>query len=229
MCLFQCVCSPLLVCFPSIDVSYQQDTGYEVEFTVYTDDEGRYKCKTVSAADGGPCVIPKRPSRKRGNGPKKEEDADKKEGEGEAKNGKNDKAKDGKKPAGGGGRQPRKRFDTDISDDIKEQMKEKKFDMRQTSLLVTVDKARLKFGPDGYAALAHADGVLAEGSFSCDDEGKVTLTWKNMLKYEGDEWKSQDAAADTSGVLVGSFNWKDGTFRRIEVINGGFVFMMHLI
>ena len=90
-------------------------------------------------------------------------------------------------------------------------MKEKKLDMRQTSLLVVLEKSRLKFGPDGYAALCHADGIMAEGSFACDGEGKVTLTWKNMLKFSGGEWKPEDPIANTSnGVLVGSFNWSDG-------------------
>lgn len=182
-----------------------QDSGYEVEFTVYKDDEGRYKCKTVSAADGSPCVIPKRPNRKRGKGGKKEAAAAEEETNGKAEGGEVVE----KENTGRGGRQPRKRFDTDISDEIKQKMKAKKFDMRQNSLLVTIDKTRLKFGPEGYAALAHADGILAEGSFTCDEKGDVAITWKNMLKYEGDEWKSQDAK---SGGLVDSFNWSDGKF-----------------
>lgn len=157
----------------------------------------------MSAADGSPCVIPKRPARKRGKGGtnKEGEDGEKKE---EATNG-----EAAKKPAARGGRQPRKRFDSDISNEIKEKMKAKKFDMRQTSLLVTVDKTRLEFGPEGYAALARSDGILAEGTFTCDDKGEVTITWSKMLKYEGEEWKSQDAK---SAGLIGSFNWSDGTF-----------------
>ena len=146
-------------------------------------------------------MIPKRPNRKRGKGGAKEGEGEKKE---EPTNG-----EAAKKVAARGGRQPRKRFDSDFSNEIKEKMKAKKFDMRQTSLLVTVDKTRLKFGPEGYAALASADGILAEGTFACDDKGEVTLTWKKMLKYEGEEWKSQDAK---SAGLIGSFNWSDGTF-----------------
>jgi len=189
-----------------------QEAGYEVQFTVYTDDEGRYKCKTVSATDGSPCIIPKRPARKRGKGDKKEKGENKEENE--KHNGESAKAEESaasKKPAVApkkAGREPRKRFDSGFTEEIKEKLKEKKFDMRQTSILVIVDKARVKFGPDGYAALANADGVLAEGKFTCDDKGTVALEWTNMLKYEDDEWKPQDEAAREG--LVKSFNWSDG-------------------
>ena len=133
----------------------------------------------------------------------------KKEGESNA-----EPSTDKKKPEGTGARgrpAPRKRFDDGISADVKTKMKDKKLDMRQTSLLIVLDKFRIKFGPDGYAALCHADGIMAEGTFVCDDEGKVTLTWKNMLKFEGGEWKTDDPIANTSsGVLVSSFSWTDG-------------------
>lgn len=230
------------------------ETNYEVEYEVYTDDDGKYKCKQVTKPGGGPCDVPERKqnNRRRGKGGKadgdaKEDNGDKKEGDkkeeekkddGEEKNGQNKNKKggkgrnnnrgkgkpganaekkegengeDGKKPAGGGGgRKPRKRFDDGISQDVKNKMKEKKLDMRQTSLLVVLEKNRIKFGPDGYAALCHADGIMAEGSFVCDDQGKVTLTWKNMLKFTGGEWKQEDPIANTSnGVLVDSFNWSD--------------------
>lgn len=131
----------------------------------------------------------------------------KKEGDGNA-------GSDNKKEAGAAGRgrpAPRKRFDDGISADVKTKMKDKKLDMRQTSLLIVMDNFRLKFGPDGYAALCHADGIMAEGTFTCDDEGIVTLTWKNMLKFEGGEWKTDDPIAGSStGVLVSTFNWTDG-------------------
>lgn len=120
-------------------------------------------------------------------------------------------AEDTKKAGGKEGRAPRKRFDDYITPEVKEQMKEKKLDMRQSSLLVQVEKARVKFGPDGYAALAHADGIMAEGNFTCDNSGNVTFTWKNMLKFEDGEWKTQDPIANTSnGALVSSLNWNDG-------------------
>jgi hypothetical protein len=128
----------------------------------------------------------------------------KKEGDGNNADSTGDNKKDGRTA-------PRKRFDDGITADIKAKMKDKKLDMRQTSLLIVLDKFRLKFGPDGYCALCHADGIMAEGTFTCDDQGKVTLTWKNMLKFEGGEWKTDDPIASTStGVLVGSFNWEDG-------------------
>jgi len=229
------------------------ESNYECDFTVYTDDDGKYRCKSVTAPGGAACEIPKRKSapRKRGGKGKKDgtddegeatdgggdTDAGKKEAKGEdgenkgkgrnrrgggkKKDGEGDK-KEGekgdsdKKPNGtGGGRKPRKRFDDDITADVKAKMKDKKLDMRQTSLLLSMEKTRLKFGPDGYAALAHADGIMAEGTFTCDDEGKVTLTWKNMLKFEGGEWKTGDAS---SKDVVSSFNWTDDNVSGLKSI-----------
>jgi hypothetical protein len=139
--------------------------------------------------------------RKKGGEGKEGDDAEKKEGA----------VSGDEKKTGGGGRKPRKRFDDDITPEVKAKMQEKKLDMRQTSLLVAIDKCRVKFGPEGYAALAHADGIMAEGTFTCDGDGKVDLTWKNMLKFEGGEWKTADPISSaSSGVLVSSFNWSDG-------------------
>lgn len=235
------------------------EADYEVEFEVYTDEEGKYKSKNVTKPGGGACDIPERKNnRRRGKGGKGAADAtgddgaradgekeEKKDTDGEKKEadkkedskkngqsnknnnkgrGRNNRGKDAdataekegesgddtKKPAAGGAKKPRKRFDDDITAEVKTKMKEKKLDMRQTSLLLVMDKSRLKFGPDGYAALCHADGILAEGSFACDAEGKVTLTWKNMLKFTDGDWKPEDPIANTSsGVLVGSFSWTD--------------------
>lgn len=138
--------------------------------------------------------------------------AEKKEGE----------SGDDTKNTGGRGRNPRnprKRFDDDISVDVKSKMKEKKLDMRQTSLLLVLEESRIKFGPDGYAALAHADGIMAEGTFACDDEGKVSLTWKSMLKFADGEWKTEDPIANTSsGVLVSDFNWTDENVKGLKEI-----------
>lgn len=235
------------------------EADYEVEFEVYTDEEGKYKSKNVTKPGGGACDIPERKNnRRRGKGGKTSADAtgeaeadgekeEKKEDNGEKKEagkkngqnknnnkgrGRNNKGKDADataekegesgddtKPAAGGAKKPRKRFDDDITAEVKNKMKEKKLDMRQTSLLLVMDKSRLKFGPDGYAALCHADGILAEGSFACDAEGKVTLTWKNMLKFIDGDWKPEDPIANTSsGVLVGSFSWTDDNIEGLKKI-----------
>ena len=92
--------------------------------------------------------------------------------------------------------------------------------MRQSSLLIQVEKARIKFGPDGYAALAHADGIMAEGSFTSDKDGKITLTWKNMLKFDDGEWKTEDPMANSSnGTLATSLNWTDGKIACLKLLS----------
>ncbi|CAB9524096.1 Y-box-binding protein 2 [Seminavis robusta] len=234
------------------------EADYEVEFEVYKDDAGKYKCKNVTKPGGDPCEIPERKNpnpRRRGKGGKQDGEGDEegkteetpegeegkekenKNGENKGRRGRNkgkgaagkdktnaegsENGTDDKKPASGGrGRNaPRKRFDDEITPEVKAKMKEKKLDMRQTSLLLVLEKSRLKFGPEGYAALCHADGIMAEGTFKSDDEGKVTLTWKNMLKFEGGEWKTSDPIAGTSdGTLVGSFSWTDENVSGLKAI-----------
>lgn len=128
---------------------------------------------------------------------------------------------DGKKGAAGGGagKKGKKRFDEGFTEEVIEAMKEKKLDMRQATILVAIDNARLKFGPDGYAALCHADGIMAEGTFTCDESANVAITWRNVLKYEDDAWKPSDPLSNTSnGSLVSAFNWKDEKVQGLKAL-----------
>lgn len=62
---------------------------------------------------------------------------------------------------------------------------------------------------DSYTAFGHADGVIAEGKYTCNASGKITAEWDNVLKLEGTEWKVSNVAAESSS-LVTEFNLDDG-------------------
>jgi hypothetical protein len=60
-----------------------------------------------------------------------------------------------------------------------------------------------------YAAFAHACGLIAEGKFACEANGKVSVTWDHVLKLDESEWKASttDAAKD---VLLFEISLADG-------------------
>ena len=152
----------------------------------------------VTAPGGTPCVVPERKPRR----PKKTKP------DGDADGNTTD---EGDEKPKGGGRKGKPRFDDGFPEEVKETMKEKKLDMRQPTILVSVDNARLKFGPDGFAALCHADGIMAEGTFGSDATGQVAITWRNVLKFEDGAWIPSDPFVSTSsGSLITEFNWSDG-------------------
>lgn len=76
---------------------------------------------------------------------------------------------------------------------------------------VTVGDARLKIGTGGYIALAHAKGLVAEGTYTCDKEGNIAATWNHVLKLDGEEWKVA-SAEEESEALVQTLSLKDGKF-----------------
>lgn len=86
---------------------------------------------------------------------------------------------------------------------------------RQGRAFLTVGDARIKLGTDEYAALAHAQGLLAEGSWSVEPNGKVALSWKKVLKHQtggGDDGASwvPSTAADEKDLLVTEIDLTDG-------------------
>lgn len=70
---------------------------------------------------------------------------------------------------------------------------------------VALNDYRIKLGTAGYASMAHGDGILAEGTFTCDEDGSVSLTWERALQFDGDEWTSRETED-----LVSSLSLMDG-------------------
>ena len=57
----------------------------------------------------------------------------------------------------------------------------------------TVDVAfgenRIKLGTGGYSSMAGAKGILAEGKFQCDADGKADFTFDKVIEFIDGEWK----------------------------------------
>jgi len=153
------------------------DEGWEVEFEIGHDDDGKAKAVNVTAPGGGPCSGVRKNRRRRDGGGG---------GAGGAAGG------------GGGGRgrtpanrnarappKPKEPFWHEVlTDDVKNSLKEKEVRTSTGTLDVAVGDARVKLGTQGYAAMAHAGGIIAEGKFACDAQGTATFTWEHCITFE---------------------------------------------
>jgi len=162
------------------------------------------KAVNVTAPGGGPCTGPRKPrphirrrdGRGGGGGGKKSSAAGATAGAGGANN---------KGPA-----KPRDPFwHESLNDSVKGMLEEKGIRMGTGTIDVSIGEARVKLGTNGYSSVAHAEMMLGEGSFTCDVDGNVTLTWKHCIAFDkaADQWA---ASADTS-ILPSFFCLADGT------------------
>ena len=54
---------------------------------------------------------------------------------------------------------------------------------------VSSGENRIKLGTGGYASMASAKGILAEGRFECDVDGKANFTFDKVIEFVEGEWK----------------------------------------
>lgn len=92
-----------------------------------------------------------------------------------------------------------------LNQEVKSSLRGKSVRTKTGTVDVALDEYRIKLGTVGYASMVHADGIVAEGSFTAEEDGSVTLTWDRAISYDGDEWTSRD----TVGLLT-SLSLMDG-------------------
>jgi hypothetical protein len=186
-----------------------------VEYEIGQDDNGKAKAVNVKAPGGGPCSGPRKPRIRRGTGSAAAAGKRRTNGGGGDDGGK------GGVGGGGGGEgtkggkvkgrpvKPKEPFWHDeLKDNVKNALEVK--DIRKTTgtVDVSVGSARVKLGTNGYSSVAHARGLLAEGSFTCDEEGNVSLIWEHRLVCANGLW----SAMDDKSTLPTAFNLADGEY-----------------
>lgn len=72
---------------------------------------------------------------------------------------------------------------------------------------VSVEDSRVKLGTNGYSSMANAGGIIAEGTFTCDADGKASFVWSHCISFSNGEWV---ASAERIPSLVSSFALSDG-------------------
>ena len=154
---------------------------WRVEFSIGLDENGKPKAENVTAIGGGPCTGPRRSHhRRKGRGT-----SGTAAGEG----------KDATTTATFSTRTPQPLWHESLKEEVKGLLDSKHIARSTGTLDVSVGQARIKLGTRGYAAVAQQDRTIAEGSFSCDEEGDgiITLHWKRSIKFTEDGvWNAQD-------------------------------------
>eukprot|EP00980_Cylindrotheca_fusiformis_P026144 scaffold15472_cov117-Cylindrotheca_fusiformis.AAC.8 len=102
-------------------------------------------------------------------------------------------------------------WDSDLEEGVKQGLASRKVKIVSGKAFLAIGDSRLKLGNGGNVAFAHASGVLAEGKFTCEKNGKVTLSWERILKLDGSEWKPSTADAEKD-ALLSEFSLTDGEF-----------------
>lgn len=155
------------------------DEGWEVEFEIGHDDDGKVKAVSVTAPGGGPCFGPRkaRPNPRRRDG----------------------KSGSGRTTARGPPKPKDPFWHESLDEGVKGLIEEKNIRTSTGTLDVSVGDVRVKLGTNGYSSMAHADGVLAEGLFTCDADGNATFTWEHCIAY--DKATGAWAASEDKSVL----------------------------
>jgi cold shock CspA family protein len=195
--------------------------GSEVEFEVEKEDSGKLKAINVTSPGGGPIKPPsrERKARIRKERPGKNDDNADSAGEGKDAAVSDDGGEDGN--TGGKGRAPGRRrnprpprkngdsadgpkkereapFHDVINEETKNKITEKGVALGQKMTVdVALGDARVKLGQGGYAGLAHASGMVGEGTYKCDENGAITFDWERCLIFADGNW----AKADTSELM----------------------------
>mmetsp|Transcript_1972 Transcript_1972/g.4885 ORF Transcript_1972/g.4885 Transcript_1972/m.4885 type:complete len:214 (-) Transcript_1972:470-1111(-) len=164
------------------------DEEWEVEFEIGHDDDGKVKAVSVTAPGGGPCFGPRKsrphPRRRESRGA-------------------------GRKDSARGPAKPKDPFwHESLEDGVKGLLEEKAIRTTTGTIDVSVGDARVKLGTNDYSSMAHADGILAEGSFTCDTDGNATFTWAHCISF--DKASSQWAASGDQSMLPSTFCLADG-------------------
>jgi hypothetical protein len=96
---------------------------------------------------------------------------------------------------------------TILSTSVKDSLTSKGIRHVTGTLDISMDKQCIKLGSKGYVSMAHADAILAEGSFEAQEDGAIAISWKLALKCVNQEWTAVEPA---SLGLVSQFSLLDG-------------------
>lgn len=160
--------------------------GWEVEFEIGHDDDGKAKAVNVTAPGGGPC-----------QGERK-----KKRGGSGGNNGK--PANRNPVSRGPASAKPKEPFWHEVlCEDVKNILKEKDIRTTTGTVDVALGDSRVKLGTHNYASVAHAAGIIGEGTFVCNENGVATFTWDHCIAHGGNgSWIADKEKASSLPCLL---------------------------
>lgn len=101
-----------------------------------------------------------------------------------------------------------------MDDSVKEKLESLGIKIEGGKAFIAYGDARIKLGTLAYAAFAHASGMIAEGTFSVETNGKFLANWTKVLKYDGSDWKLSSLEEEKDN-LVTDLSLVDGKFCNI--------------
>ena len=156
-----------------------------MEFEIGHDDDGKVKAVSVTSPGGGPCTGPRR-----------------------SRNNRRRETGEHTPRTVKGPQKPRDPFwHEELSEAVKAVLAEKEIRTSTGTIDVSVDDSRVKLGTNGYSSMAHAGGIIAEGTFTCDSDGKASFAWSHCISFSNGEWM---ASTEKIPSLVSSFSLSDG-------------------
>ena len=211
-----------------------QTDGFETEFEVVTDENGKYKAVNITSADGSLCPgseLNKKSKRSKkttdensgdvleqvnDNDAANEVDKDdttgapkrKTRNQRRSKKRNSENNKDVKKP------HP---WEQDLEENVQVAMKSKGIEVDGGRAFLSIGDARMKLGTDKYAALAHTEAILAEGKWTVEPNGIVSVTWERVLNLVDNEWALSNIV-DVAGFLLNEVNLSDGTCIQCSIL-----------
>ena len=135
----------------------------------------------MTAPGGGPCFGPRRSRPSRGPSTRQGPSTSSGGGGGDRR--------------GRGSKKPRDPFwHEGLSEAVRNHLESKDIRSSTGTLDISRGDARVKLGTNGYSSMAHANGLLAEGSFTCDVDGNAAFTWQFVIAYDkgSNAWVSHD-------------------------------------
>lgn len=183
--------------------------GWKVEFRICQDEQGKVRAEEVTAVGGGPCTGPRKPRRRF------------RSGNDNRTNNNNDRNDDNdvrKKSAGAAKKRGKAAvmWHQNLKDAVKESLDEKGISRKNGTLNVAFGDARMKLGINSYASLVHKDKIIAEGSFSSDEEGEgvIVLDWKRAIEFDNDSqsWKVKEEI----GNLLSELKLSDDDIQAVQ-------------
>lgn len=171
--------------------------GWEVEFTLGYDSEGKPKAENVTAPGGGPCSGARKPKRKKDQ---------KNHGVTISQSNLNNQSAVAKSK-----KEPPRFWHHYLHDTVKTILEEKSINTSTGTMDISVNDQRIKLGTNGYASMATSAAILAEGAFTSDPEGKISFEWKRAIRFL-DTWNicptttliSNISLTDSNVTAVGS-------------------------
>ena len=195
-----------------------QRDGFEIEFEIGNDEEGKPFADKVTAVGGTPIPPPDPATRKKKKvkpaSPAEGTEEPKKEVVGESTEEGGKKKRNRKKTAPKKEVAPKKSdWYSELDEAVQKSMEEKGIKIDSGRIFISIGDARLKVGTGGYITLAHASGLVAEGKYSSGTDGKLTATWEKVLKLDGADWKASSVEA-VNGALLSEIDLTNGELRR---------------